>query len=137
MREVKFRAWHTLNKVMVYFDSAKLIEDAYQMQHLACLMRGDYGDVLMQFTGLKDKNGVDIYEGDIVCIRKNRFGVGRHEVWSIEYGYFGDANFYVQNNLNSGRLIEVGEDPYFSPDGFLEIPLEVIGNIHENPELLK
>jgi uncharacterized phage protein (TIGR01671 family) len=130
MREIKFRAWLERTDGTGYMIGAEDVNRCWPEVL-------DDGSV-MQFTGLQDINGVDIYEGDIVWIRKDRFGLWRQEVWSIVYGYFGDAAFYVQNNINSGRLIEVDQQhPHFSPDGTLEIPLEVTGNIHQNPELLQ
>jgi uncharacterized phage protein (TIGR01671 family) len=129
IKEIKFRGWDGENMHHEGFCD-------YLSGH-GCMFNYDIKS-LMQFTGLQDVNGVDIYEGDIVCIEKDKFGIGRHEVWSIEYGYFGDAAFYVQNNINSGRLIEVDQyHPHFSPDGSIEITLEVTGNIYQNPELLK
>lgn len=130
MREIKFRAWHNLDKEMVYFNNEKLVNDQYQMQHLACLMRGDYGDVLMQFTGLTDKNGVDIYEGDIVDILDHcendvimrgqvKFGVYNYPAFEI----------YDKNNRTYS-------EEYNSLTNDCDLDFEVIGNVHENPELL-
>jgi len=71
MRDIKFRAWHVENKTMVNFDNKKVIKDQYQMAHLCELIAGTHKDgCLMQFTGLTDKNGVDIYEGGYYQQRK-------------------------------------------------------------------
>ena len=122
MRDIKFRAWHRLNSELVYFDKEKLVNDQYQIQHLACLMRGDYGDVLMQYTGLKDKNGVEIYDGDIVS---DHVGIGIIKYSEIKAAYKvsyndGFAKWFIDYMNRYERK-----------------SIEVIGNIYENPELLK
>jgi uncharacterized phage protein (TIGR01671 family) len=80
--------------------------------------------ILMQFTGLKDKNGKEIYEGDILR--------------TITYDKTYEVSFYI------GSFVLIDKDPGFttikkSPIGCYQtdIILEVIGNIYENPELLK
>ena len=118
MREIKFRAWHTLNKDMVNFDINKVCEDNYQQQHLCSLIRGDHGDVLMQFTGLQDKNGVDIWEGDIV--ESDYYLPDSREVQVVE----------IRSHDNFSGV-------YWGDDAFHYGNLTVIGNIHQNPELLK
>jgi uncharacterized phage protein (TIGR01671 family) len=99
MREIKFRAWSE-NK-MHHFDLSDTIAPFLENN-------------VMQFTGLKDKNGKEIYEGDIV----NRF----HLKGTVCFDEL-RAMFII----NDGFKIPLFNEIY---------GVEVIGNIHENPELL-
>ncbi len=118
MREIKFRAWDKENGCWASIDSIALCDDG----SVAYLVSADgeppylEEDVeIMQYTGLKDMYGRDIYEGDIV---KNEYG----KVTDIQYdprsAAFGVGDYYF-GTIGSGKI------------------LEVIGNIFENPELLE
>jgi len=116
-REIKFRAWDKEAKKMRYWDQI----NQYPMYHL----NDDHVDH-MQYTGLRDAKGVEIYEGDIVR------GCGgeqhpRQVIWRT--GYPGWA-FYAQKADGFETGFGISDDPQ-------RPGVEIIGNIYENPELLK
>jgi uncharacterized phage protein (TIGR01671 family) len=111
MREIKFRAWDLDKKIMFnacfvgigkVFSITKTFNPSKQLENV----------ILMQYTGLEDKNGVEIYEGDIIREGEGIINVvvNRGGCYWLEYDY-----------------------PLYVPD---KEWIEVIGNIYENPKLL-
>lgn len=78
--------------------------------------------ILMQFTGLKDKNGKEIYEGDLLYCKKTSEMFPDEDRWISDVRY-SEASFTYR-----------GDDPLEENECLEE--MEVIGNIYENPELL-
>lgn len=118
MREIKFRAWDDKTKVMSFDESMGdvLCEKEYDKPHL----------ILMQFTGLKDKKGKEIYEGDIIKVKDHP-----------DFSALGEIGFVFWDNEEQSYF-------YGVKDGWSDLlctpetkQLEVIGNIYENPELIK
>lgn len=137
-REIKFRAWDSREKEMV--DHENLVNDPDDW--LLEILSGDSPDALMQYTGLRDKNGKDIYEGDIVAygvFALNDTQVYGDSPWSnLPDGIKRDdisttlskhlVDFSIPNLNALKQAIEGNPDVR---------GLEVIGNIHQNPELLE
>ena len=111
MREIKFRQWMRNRFHYMEFVNKRYFTGPESLNLDMC--------PLEQFTGLRDKNGREIYEGDIVTIKSNPdISVVRWHAPSCSF-----------------RAKRVNGSSYF---GNYNIPeVEVIGNIHQNPELLE
>ena len=126
MREIKFRVWDTENKEMLRVQELDF-EDTFYGGRLSIRTEqyNDYFDIedmiLMQYTGLHDKNGKEIYEGDIIQYGDIHKGI-------VEY-----SEKYAQFILKETDNIS---DEYEALGEFNIIVFEVIGNIYDNKELL-
>lgn len=131
--EIKFRVWDSspekdgFNGLMIDHDYV------IQSDYLVDAINGKYP--IMQFTGLKDKNGVDIYEGDILKYTLNNGEIRFYKIW-VENGGF------VINQFQDDFYKEEKDIQFWSglsdmqTASWVDLCLEVIGNIHQNPELL-
>jgi len=135
MREIKFRTCHNISKVMEYISLQELADgDTFEFDYETYKW--------MQYTGLKDKKGIEIYIGDII-IDNNVFvetvdvGVGQvpvaelpdGRIWEVTMRDFEDGIVLLNNEKETGCCDHVEGE-------FSITECEVIGNIYQNPELL-
>lgn len=117
MREIKFRAWNKLGDEMMFQKG---------LRHLALAeFEMESNLIWMQFTGLKDKNDKEIYEGDIVSDYNNKLKSCIR---------FEGSMFIVCNDDYEDSYVPLYD--FCNCEAWCE-ELEVIGNIYENPELIK
>ncbi len=128
MREIKFRAWNKEKKEMflnVMVTTPNNRSTVFNLNREIATVNEYFS--LMQYTGLKDKNGKDVFEGDIVkCSGR---GCPHEVIWMQSVpssNISGMPGFYLKG-LNEG----------YGWSFLYGIDEEVIGNIYENPELLK
>lgn len=141
MREIKFRAWdkntNTMYENISILPSMECIAINVDYDHdfqEYCIDESyvvELKDVeLLEYTGLKDKNGVEIYEGDIIKTHENRIQTiiwednGFKREYTFKRTYLGESYFET-------RSFDIGDSSHRNWGH------EVIGNIYENPELLE
>jgi len=128
MRELKFRIWDgaknewlaSSNKDALPYYGFALVGEVMTVQSPP-VWSLDEGNVVEQYTGLKDKNGTEIYEGDIVKIE------GDGEIYRVEWI---NSGFGLEPRYNSPRYPILGNVKLCKK-------IEVIGNIHEDYDLLE
>lgn len=118
MREIEFRAWDSFNGVYYYSD--KYANLAAFFKTVQECIDGGNNITLQQFTGFRDKNNVEIFEGDVVqCLSHKEIPL------TVDY-CDGAYEMTLKDGGYAGRLCS-----YFPKQ------IEVIGNIYENKDLLK
>lgn len=137
-REIRFRAWDKKNKEMcsgfdLVFDGKDKLQS---LRHDDWIQDDDFNPsggfespedfILMQFTGLKDKNGMKIWEGDII---ETGYGGARVIVWEDGCFHARHPNYEPGKDMPSFPVHFYGVNPDLLPI--------VLGNIYENPELMK
>ncbi len=121
MREIKFRAWYKPNKTMYKVGQISLEKGIWNYEpdnreYIGVSIPYQPSFILMQYTGLKDKNGKEIYEGDIVKYKKM---IGKIIFFN---GSFVLSDFTEENEWELGVINQ---------------EVEIIGNIYENSNLLE
>ena len=126
MKEVKFRAWvknYNCYADVLGFEQGKLFvqfQSGERAQHRLYVPIEDC--VLEQYTGLKDKNGKEVYEGDIAEYTTCYYGNEKRHRKVVEWKEWDSDDFGEPHNIGYSNLSEC---------------MEVIGNVHENADLLE
>ena len=137
-REIKFRAWNGANWYVFNFETF-----AHATVNTMNRVLAKESTVVCQFTGLHDKNGKEIWEGDILLVPDTYTDViveGRgptepdNHLLPVE---FRDGEFGIEVKENKNVLTKGFRSLSFLTEEIGVDETEVIGNIYENPELLK
>lgn len=132
MREIKFRVWdgkklfqpNQIDNINFRDDGSPFRAWTYNKEYILL----DYKTVILQYTGLKDKNGVEIYEADILkCTTRN----GNNAPNNFQVLWDSRTASFVMTSINEGETLTLplGSGAFYKHK-------EVIGNIYESPELL-
>lgn len=123
MRDIKFRAWHRTTHHMYPAQTLQRIAEAERTHIIDGYDKLD----IMQYTGLKDKNDLEIYEGDRAVMRSKTW----HGRGTIE---FVEGSFVFKQYESAGRDQTIVE---LSQLRFANWQIEIIGNIYEHPKPLQ
>ena len=134
MRDIKFRAWDAKEKRMLEVNHLFNLDNKQPIEVWTNYYEGGYRfnpnkSELMQYAGLKDMNGVEIYEGDIVNVTWSRYDT-EGENYAIAY----DPN---NDGYSAFDFVDWYEDMNGLSYAYIDGQITVIGNRFENPELLE
>lgn len=137
MRKFKFRIWSKEDKKFLPIDCGLTPHGSEELSIFIHSLTPSYNCVIQQFTGLKDKNGCEIYEGDIVNFvipgithgPETEYITNSIVNWDDDYGCWSFINSLSDMDKKYGYSI-AGDR--IDTDSF-----EVVGNMFENPDLLK
>lgn len=139
MREIKFRAWDRELKEWTNYSISNIDGNLVDFcnKEAGCWETDKEGKrfVLSQYTGLKDNNDREIYEGDIL-ISKASENPKDHKMWLVSYQ---DGGFIIdyKHKPKDKRKRSKCETEVLCEDNIWLYGVEVAGNIYENPKLLK
>lgn len=122
MRELKFRAWWKDTKRFLDGDEWYMTCSGAKYLHYSIHPYSDDDFIIEQYTGLKDENGKEIYENDIVEYTTCYYGNEKRHRKVVEWKEWDSDDFGEPHNIGYRDLSEY---------------MEVVGNIHENPDLLE
>ena len=131
---IKFRVWHRGLGRMMLIKNMWFQDGSVEELELNDAVMNDYITAypdeieLMQSTGLKDKKGKEIFEGDIITNGKDVMSIKRHDTLGFYIDFKGKIDFIA----DGADLEEFEEDAKEIADS-----IEILGNIYENPELLE
>ena len=137
-REFKFRAWDDIEKEWLCIKHLGIMNNAVWYTQAIDENENDIDPPyfvddkkvrLMQYTGLKDKNGVEIYEGDILDYRKD---TNRTLMFEVVFNHASFCRRWISKDTAKIRGLEIETLAYNTSTIF-----EVIGNRFENPELIE
>ena len=155
-REIKFRVWDSVHNKMIYlkdcvsfggigvFDVFDVYELYLEENVLKCRGYNEYDDdfgggisdetdlPIMEYTGLKDKNGVEVYENDIIDIHQTVNGYNQFVIQYDNYKF--SARYYNQKTKQILGWYQYDLDELFEINE-TEKEIEVIGNIYEDKEV--
>jgi len=149
MRELKFRVYSKIYGKGEFVVTASIVIDEKNKSHIVKIVETaeleNHINKVVQFTGLKDKNGKEIYQGDILKIKADKDGYGstsyggyaeiQSEVCGFNFRCFNPTFKQIDKEWSQG-----GADGWDSSSLWHTSEpenIEVIGNIYENPELIK
>ena len=130
MREIKFREWDADNHCMVYDWYKVVSQKPYSENRFLGIQKQTLATEVMQYTGLKDKNGKEIYEGDIITTEIKYLDHLKQYIIGFRNGTF----CFLEND-EEVQVWDDGINKWHSLENIYSI--RVVGNIYENPEILK
>lgn len=127
MREILFRGYSTAERMWIYGDLSHTTDKIVHISNENCFI-GVKPETVGQYTGLTDKNGKKIFEGDICRFRE----------WSNgDMCWIGKVHYEYQQFVISGEKNKECATPFtLVMSRFIPENIEIIGNIHDNPELM-